>query len=205
MALEALKEKGRVAILAGVWFLQGPHSPVQRLATRHSHSYFEKYWTLISSILPCNNPLIMPGSWNSRGLHWLFLEHLQVFPHYCLLCGWMIIEVSLTKATRFLWSGCPSPSSKLAQGKWVYWPILEKFIGNMCQAWLDPGSRYSRTPFPSSSALLSSRLTPLHRGRFKSRETLSPCMTLNQRLWSGGVMGWVHLNWINLPICGAGG
>lgn len=115
LALEALKEKGQVVILAGMWFLQGPYSPVQRLATRHSHSYFEKYWTLISSILPCNNPLIMPGSWNSRGLHWLFLEHLQVFPHYCLLCGWMIIEVSLTKATRFLWSGCPSPSSNLAQ------------------------------------------------------------------------------------------
>lgn len=49
-----------MVILAGVWFLQGPHSPVQRLATRRIHSYFEKYWTLTSNILPCNNPLIMP-------------------------------------------------------------------------------------------------------------------------------------------------
>ena len=98
-------------------------------------------------------PSSCPGSWNSRGLHWLFLEHLQVFPHYCLLCGWMIIEVSLTKATRFLWSGCPSSSSNLAQigpRKMSVlthtWKVYRKHMSGMA------GSRvtYSRTPFPSS-------------------------------------------------------
>lgn len=101
LALEALKEKGRVVVLAGMCGFCKVPTPVQRLATRYSHSYFEKYWTLISSILPCNNPHHALDHETPEAFHWLFLD-TQVFPHYCLLCGWMIIEVSLTKAIRFL-------------------------------------------------------------------------------------------------------
>lgn len=150
MASEALEEEGRVTVLAGVWFLKAT-TPIPETGHKPHSFLFWKVLDTYSSILPCNNPRIMPGAWTLWGLHLLFLEHLQFFPRYCLMCGWTIIEVIL-RQLEFSGQGAllsPQTQPKLAWAKWVYWPIIEKYTGSVA------GSRgpYTRTSFPSSSWL----------------------------------------------------
>lgn len=99
----------------------------------------------------------MPGVWNSQGLHLLFLECLQFFPHYCLVCGWMIIEVTLTKLARLLRSGCPSLSLNPAQTGLSKMSLLT--LNQKVYRWYASGMAGSRAPciyqdlFPSTSWL----------------------------------------------------
>lgn len=151
----------------------------------------------------------MPGVWNSQGLHLLFLECLQFFPHYCLVCGWMIIEVTLTKLARLLRSGCPSLSLNPAQTGLSKMSLLT--LNQKVYRWYASGMAGSRAlciyqdPFPSTSWLCFPPGQPHCMRQVQVQRDLIFPTFLTWWLWWEDVMCRVHLDWIDVPIPGAGG
>lgn len=135
------------------------------------HAYFRKQQTptlmyCLEFPHPCHHhPATMPSC--------PWLEQLQFSPHCHLICGWLIIEVSLTKTTRLPQSWYLSPSSNPAEtGLCKMSALTHNRNITMGHASGMAGSRGSCLWTPLAPALGSAflQIDFIHWGRFKFRE-----------------------------------